>query len=305
MIQDICFSHYSQWVAIISSRGTCHLFVLSPFGGETGLQLQNSYVDGPILRPILSGPWWSTSSFLVNQQSFAPPPAPAPITLSVVNRIKNVNSGWLNTVSNAASSAAGKVSVPSGVLAADFHSSVRREQPAPQNFKALEHLLAYTPSGHLIQYELMPSFGGDQGDSYVRTGTVSVVQMQEDDTGVKVDPIQWWDVCRRADWPEREECIHGITLGGREATHIVMGDSLSEDDDTGEKDLAKLCDRSHWYLSNAEVQLKSGRIPIWQKSKVIIITCRNCVWFLYTYEYVLMSFVSVLDILLYHESFWI
>lgn len=270
VIQDICFSHYSQWVAIISSRGTCHLFVLSPFGGETGLQIQNSYVDGPILLPILSGPWWSTSSFLVNQQSFAP--APAPITLSVINRIKNVNSGWLNTVSSAASSAAGKVSVPSGVLAAVFHSSVRREQPAPQNFKALEHLLAYTPSGHLIQYELMPSFGGEQGDSFLRTGTASVVQMQEDDTGVKVDPIQWWDVCRRADWPEREECIHGITLGGREATDIVMGDSLSEDNDTIEKDSAKLCDRSHWYLSNAEVQLKSGRIPIWQKSKIYFCT---------------------------------
>ncbi|MCD9639045.1 hypothetical protein HAX54_023325 [Datura stramonium] len=272
VIQDICFSHYSQWVAIISSRGTCHLFVLSPFGGETGLQLQNSFVDGPILLPILSGPWWSTSSFLVNQQSFAPAPTPAPITLSVVNRIKNVNSGWLNTVSNAASSAAGKVSVPSGVLAAVFHSSVHREQPAPQNFNALEHLLAYTPSGHLIQYELMPSFGGEQGDSYLRTGTASVVQMQEDDIGVKVDPIQWWDVCRRADWPEREECIHGITLGGREAPDMVMGESLSEDDDTGEKDSAKLCDRSHWYLSNAEVQLKSGRIPIWQKSKIYFCT---------------------------------
>nr|XP_016496316.1 PREDICTED: autophagy-related protein 18h-like [Nicotiana tabacum] len=270
VIQDICFSHYSQWVAIISSRGTCHLFVLSPFGGETGLQLQNSHVDGPILLPILSGPWWSTSSFMVNQQSFAP--APAPITLSVVNRIKNVNSGWLNTVSNAASSAAGKVSVPSGVLAAVFHSSVRREQPAPQNFNPLEHLLAYTPSGHLIQYELMPSFGGEQGDAYLRTGTASVVQMQEDDAGVKVDSIQWWDVCRRADWPEREECIHGITIGGREVTDIVMGDSLSEDDDTGEKDSAKLCDRSHWYLSNAEVQLKSGRIPVWQKSKIYFCT---------------------------------
>ncbi|XP_060218007.1 autophagy-related protein 18h-like [Lycium barbarum] len=268
VIQDICFSHYSQWVAIISSRGTCHLFVLSPFGGETGLQLQNSHVDGPILLPILSGPWWSRSSFTVNQQSNAP--APAPITLSVVNRIKN--SGWLNTVSNVTSSAAGKASVPSGVLSAVFHSSVCREQPAPQNLNALEHLLAYTPSGHLIQYELMPSFGGHHGDSYLRTGTASVVQMQEDDTGVKVDPIQWWDVCRRADWPEREECVHGITLGGREATDIVMRDSLSEDDDTGEKDSAKLCDRSHWYLSNAEVQLRSGRIPIWQKSKIYFCT---------------------------------
>ncbi|GMH13180.1 hypothetical protein Nepgr_015021 [Nepenthes gracilis] len=32
VIQDICFSHYSQWVAIVSSKGTLHIYVLSPYG---------------------------------------------------------------------------------------------------------------------------------------------------------------------------------------------------------------------------------------------------------------------------------
>ncbi|GFY91985.1 autophagy 18h-like protein [Actinidia rufa] len=158
VIQDIFFSRYSQWVAIVSSRGTCHIFVLSPFGGETGLQIQNSHVDGPSLIPVLSQPWWSSSSLMISQQSSPSPPAP--ITLSVVSRIRLGNSGWLNTVSNAASSAAGKVSVPSGSVAAIFHSSVHHHmQPAPSNVNALEHLLVYSPSGNVIQYELRPSVG--------------------------------------------------------------------------------------------------------------------------------------------------
>lgn len=29
-------------------------------------------------------------------------------------------------------------------------------------------------------------------------------------------------------------------------------------------------DRSHWYLSNAEVQVNTVRLPIWQNSKVFL-----------------------------------
>uniref|UniRef100_A0A5B7BTC7 Putative autophagy-related protein 18h n=1 Tax=Davidia involucrata TaxID=16924 RepID=A0A5B7BTC7_DAVIN len=266
VIHDICFSHYSQWIAIVSSRGTCHIFVLSPFGGETGLQIQNSHVEEPTLTPVLTPPWWSASSLLINPQSFPPPPPP--ITLSVVSRIRTGNSGWLNTVSNAASSAAGKVSVPSGVVAAVFHSSVRHDlQPPVLNVNALEHLLVYTPSGNVIQYELLPSMAGEQGESAPRTGTGSLAQMQEE-LRVKGEPVQWWDVCRRADWPEREECVYGITLGRQEAAETVMNTSDCEDNDMGEKDLVKPHERSHWYLSNAEVQVRTGRIPLWQKSKI-------------------------------------
>ncbi|CAK9152198.1 unnamed protein product, partial [Ilex paraguariensis] len=272
VIQDICFSHYTQWIAIVSSKGTSHIFVLSPFGGETGLQIQNSNVDGPTLSPILSVPWWSTSSFMINQQCFSPPP-PVPVTLSVVSRIRHGNSGWLNAVSNAASSAAGKVSVPTGVVAAVFHSTVcRRLQPTLSNVNAMEHLLVYTPSGSVIQYELLPSVGGEQCDPSMRTGIGSQVHMQEEEIGVKVEPVQWWDVCRRADWPEREEFIYGLTLGGQEAAETVMDTSDYEDNDSAEKESIKSHERSHWYISNAEVQMMSGRIPIWQKSKISFYT---------------------------------
>ncbi|RVW53369.1 Autophagy-related protein 18h [Vitis vinifera] len=231
VIQDICFSHYSQWIAIVSSKGTCHIFVLSPFGGESGLQIQNSHVRS------------SSCQFYL-----------------------------YHGVSNVASSAAGKVSVPSGAVAAVFHSSVPHDLlPAHLKVNALEHLLVYTPSGHVIQYELLPSMGGGEpSETASGTGSGSLVQVQDEELRVKVEPVQWWDVCRGMAWPEREECIAGI-MHGRQET-VVMDTSDCEDNDTGEMDLVKPHERLHWYLSNAEVQIRSGRIPIWQKSKIYFFT---------------------------------
>ncbi|KAK1352020.1 BCAS3 domain-containing protein [Heracleum sosnowskyi] len=264
VIQDICFSSFSQWITIVSSKGTGHIFVLSPFGGETGLQMQNSNPNGPTLLPLLSVPWWSTSSYML-KQSYSPPPPP-PITLSVVSRIKN--SSWLNTMSNAASSTAGKLSPPSGVVSAIFHSSVGNLQATSLTENALEHLMVYTPSGNVIQYELLPSVGGDQGESSLRNGTSTMGQVQEEDLKVKVGPVQWWDVCRRADWPEREEFVGGSILGRQDSAETVTYPSEFEDDSAKEEDMLKHHDRFHWYLSNAEVQMRSGRIPVWQKSQV-------------------------------------
>ncbi|XP_024992946.1 autophagy-related protein 18h-like isoform X1 [Cynara cardunculus var. scolymus] len=260
VIQDICFSQYSQWVAVVSSRGTCHIFVLSPSGGETSLQLQNSKMSSPMLSA-----WWSTSSFMI-KRSFLPP-APAAITLSAVSRIKN-NFGWLNTVTSAASLASGNVSVPPGVIAATFQSSVCHNlEPTVLNSSALEHLLVYSPSGHIIQYQLLPSLGAEQGESSLRSGMASQAQMHDENLQVKVEPIQWWDVCRRADWPEREECIGGVTHR-HNAAETLMNNSDDEDISLAGKDFSKPHEQSHWYLSNAEVQMRSGRVPIWQKPKM-------------------------------------
>ncbi|KAL9233274.1 hypothetical protein vseg_008295 [Gypsophila vaccaria] len=261
VIQDICFSQYSQWVAVISAKGTCHIYVLSPFGGDCGLQVQNSHVDGPTLVPILSLPWWSTSSFTTNQQSFSTPPPP-PVTLSVVSRIRTGNSGWLNTVSNAASTAAGMISMSPSAVSAVFHCSVPKGLQSGRP-NALEHLLVYSPSGHLIQYELFPSMGAETNDTASRTSSGSI---QDEDLKVKSEPIQCWDVCRRADWPEREECVEGISFGRKDLPNVVMETSDCEDNDNSEKGYAH--DQSTLYLSKAEVQLSYGRIPTWQNSKI-------------------------------------
>lgn len=271
VIQDICFSHYSQWISIVSSKGTCHIFVLSPFGGENVLQIQNSHVDGPTLLPVLSLPWWSTPSFLANQHSFSSSP-PSPVTLSVVSRIKNNNSSWLNTVSNAASSAAGKALIPSGAIATVFHNCVPQDlQPAHlKKVNGLEYLLVYTPCGHVVQYKLLSSVGGEPSEIASRIGPGSSMQIQDEELRVNVESVQWWDVCRSADWPEREECISGITLSRQETTEMAMDTSDCEDNDIGHLELVKSHEPSHLYLSNAEVQMSSWRIPLWQKSKVSI-----------------------------------
>ncbi|XVF34661.1 hypothetical protein REPUB_Repub18cG0077900 [Reevesia pubescens] len=122
--------------------------------------------------------------------------------LEVELQNKNGNSGWLNTVTNAATSAAGKASFPS----------------------------VYTSFGYAVQHKVLPSFGGEAGDSASRIGPGSTLQVQEKELRVKVEAMQAWD------------------------------------------DLSKSQDRSHLYLSNAEVHISSGRIPIWQNSKVSFYT---------------------------------
>ncbi|KAJ4848662.1 hypothetical protein Tsubulata_046670 [Turnera subulata] len=278
IIQDICFSHYSQWVAIVSSRGTCHIFVLSPFGGDCGFQSLSFVGEEPSLYPVLSLPWWSSSSCTINPHSSLPAP-PSPVTLSVVSRIKYSSFGWLNTGGTGTGSAAGKVFVPSGAVAAIFHNSISHAvQHTNSRIVSLEHLLVYTPSGHVVQHELLPSIGLEPGEG----GSKSQSAIQEDELKVKVEPVQWWDVCRRSDWPEREESVLGNS-DGHESAEVSQGisncgenlgmDFLLIDDDITEKRTDKSCstrpsERSHLFLSNAEVQINSGMLPVWQKSKI-------------------------------------
>ncbi|XP_019421305.1 PREDICTED: autophagy-related protein 18h-like isoform X1 [Lupinus angustifolius] len=262
VIQDICFSNYSQWVAIISSKGTCHIFVLAPFGDETVLKIHNQDTEGPALLPILPQPWWFTTHFTVNQQHICPAPPP-PVSLSVVSRIKNNSAGWLNTVSNVASSAAGKVSIPSGAVSAVFHKSIPRDS---HNAYSLEHLLVYTPSGHLIQYKLVPSLVAESSETMPRAAPVFSENLQEEDVRVKAEPLQWWDACRGNDWPEREAHILGDTHVGQEAAKVILESSGYEDNDAGNNNSIKLHQQCHF--SNAEVHISSGRVPIWQKSEV-------------------------------------
>lgn len=285
IIQDICFSPYSQWVGIVSSKGTCHVFVLSPFGGDPGFQNHSSQSQEASVFSVHSIPWWSNPSSLSNQQCFPPPP---PVTLSVVSRIKYNDSGWLTTVSNAAASATGKVFVPSGAVAAVFHNSMSHSlQHANSRINPLEHLLVYTPSGHVIQHKLLPSLGVETGDAGSKPRPGSFLQIQEDELRVKVEPVQWWDVCRRLDWPERDECSISITSEKQDAiklsVNVLDNESNCEVDCPdmirivgGKKPLkggiTKSHERSHWYLSNAEVQVSSRRLPVWHKPEICLHT---------------------------------
>lgn len=274
IIQDICFSDYSQWIAIVSSRGTCHIFVLSPFGGDSSLQ-QNTDTDGPSLIPNYLPPWWTTSTCMMDKQCFPPPP----LTLSVVSRIKGGNLGWLNTVSNVAASATGKTTAPSGAIAAVFHNSIYRgSSPVHLKFKSLEHLLVYSPSGHVIQHELQPASSVESSDSSSRNGSSSSLQLQDEELHVNAEPVQWWDVCRRANWLEREQSMSRIKYANQQNIETVMDTldsnhsgssySISSTNSMAGQEFVKPHERHNWYLSNAEVQTTPERIPIWQKPQI-------------------------------------
>ncbi|CAM0955561.1 unnamed protein product [Alopecurus aequalis] len=243
VIQDISFSHFSQWVSIVSARGTCHIFTLSPFGGDSSLQPQNSHSDGPPLAPCQSRPWWSKPSFLMDQQIH---PVPSTVTNSVVSRIKNSSSGWLNTVSNVAASASGKLSVPSGAITAIFYNSIYQ--------------------------------GSESSDSSPTVGPGAHLQLQDDELHVTAEPVQWWDVCRRTNWPERDQDIANVVFHNQQNSMMTVDTSDCEESDHSDftpsndgmsrKEVMKVREKSSWYLSNAEVQISSWRIPIWDKSKI-------------------------------------
>ncbi|KAK6164734.1 hypothetical protein DH2020_001598 [Rehmannia glutinosa] len=273
VIQDICFSHYSQWIAIVSSRGTCHIFVLSPFGGDDGFQTLHTHGQGTSLFLASTPPWWSTTSFTINEQHSLPPPT---CTLSVVTRIKCSDSGLLNSVSNAAASMVGKLWVPSGAVAAIFHNTNSTGSlDVKSNGSSLEHILVYTPSGFVVQHEIVSSMGLEMSESRTEYLSAPQANPQNEELRMKVEPMQWWDVCRRLDNMEREECISGSVFDGLNDPEIDNESKMvfQENGIAGEKKLVKANllkspERSQWYLSNAEVQINSSRLPIWLKSKV-------------------------------------
>ncbi|XP_073283825.1 autophagy-related protein 18g-like isoform X1 [Primulina huaijiensis] len=269
VIQDICFSKYSQWIAIISSRGTCHIFVLSPFGGDDGIQALQTHEQGTLLYLASSPPWWSTSSFTTNEQHYSPPHT---CTLSIVTRIKCSDSGLLNSVSNAAASMVGNTSVPSGAISAVFHNSKSTGSlDVLSSSNALEHILVYTPSGFAVQYEIQSPLGVELSECRTNSWSTAQVNPQHEEFRVKVDPAQWWDVCRRLDDLEIEEFLSGIFHG--ENAYLDNSKIDSQEECSGKKELVKSdtmksAERTPWYLSNAEVQINSCRLPIWQKSKI-------------------------------------
>ncbi|XP_074576067.1 autophagy-related protein 18g-like isoform X2 [Curcuma longa] len=271
VIQDISFSHFSQWISVVSSRNTCHIYLISPFGGDATLRAQETPGERPVVVPSLTLPWWTSSCCLMHHQSKAPPP-PNPITCSVVSRVKR-NSSWLSIVNNVATSAAGKVPPSSGAIAAVFHNSqCCKTLKVPSKEDSLESLLIFSPSGYVIQHELLPSSLFKLCDSGSKAAPASLLQMQDEE--LCPEPVLWWDVCRRQNWAGKEEDISRVIFNNLPNSEKFM--DSSEDNGTysmprtntvsgTELGRSKSAQR---HISNAEVQIRTGKIPIWQKSMI-------------------------------------
>ncbi|KAG6493721.1 hypothetical protein ZIOFF_048721 [Zingiber officinale] len=272
VIQDISFSHFSQWISVVSSRNTCHIYLLSPFGGDVTLRAQETPGEGPIAVPSLTLPWWTPSCCLLHHQSIAPPP---PITCSVVGRIKKGNSSWLSIADKVATSAAGKVPPSSGAIAAVFHNSQCCETlKVPSKEDSLENLLIYSPSGYVIQHELLPSSLFKKCDGSLKAAPASLLQMQDEELCINAESVLWWDVCRRQNWTEKEEDISRVIFNNLPNSENFM--DSSEDNGTYSMPRTNTAsgtelERSRsarQYISNAEVQTTTGKIPKWQTSMI-------------------------------------
>uniref|UniRef100_A0A7I4EFI3 BCAS3 domain-containing protein n=1 Tax=Physcomitrium patens TaxID=3218 RepID=A0A7I4EFI3_PHYPA len=276
IIQDISFSGDSYWIAVSSSRGTNHLYAISPFGGVVGPQSHGTVPIDGLIGPSLTQapvfPWWSnTGPLSLNQQALHPPP-PA-LTLNVVGRIKNGNGGWRGTVTSAAVTATGRPNIPAGAVAAVFHDGGGAVVESGVGVGTLkDQLWVLCPTGHLLRYLLRPAIGGESGYTnglpqmagMSTTGSPGLAQ----ELKVVVEPLERWDIARRPNWVEREERVEGLgahheegVLANSGSVAISVGAVVKEGTTTEEM--------QRWFMSNAELQMYQARpVPIWAKSKI-------------------------------------
>lgn len=265
IIQDITFSNDSRWIMISSSRGTNHLFAISPFGGTVDLQFADSNAD--------------SNGFSVVNNSVVPRlPKPAvqmlnqndlfvsgpPVTLSVVSRIRNGNNGWKGTVNGAAAVATGKNSSFSGAVAAAFHLCKGNDVNVDAfAMKSKYHLLVFSPSGSLIQYALRVSLGQDTLNAVSGVGPV-YGSAPGNDSKLLVEATRKWNISHKRREREDNFDIYGEN-GTSEYTKIFC-----EGTRNGYHGRSKLSaeERNQLYISEAELQMHEQQVPLWARPEI-------------------------------------
>ncbi|XP_074319463.1 autophagy-related protein 18f isoform X2 [Silene latifolia] len=255
IIQDISFSDDSRWVMISSSRGTNHLFAISPFGGPVNLQFADDsngpgFTSNPAVR-------WSpkpTGQMSNDRTHLASGP---PITLSVVSRIRNGTNGWRGTVNNAAAVATGKNSSLSGAIAATFCVC---EDNDINSLKPKYNLLVFTPAGCLIQYALRVSLGLD----------TEVSLGPGNDSKLVVEATQKWNICQKR--RERDDNCDIYGENGSLESKKIFGERTKNLNGAylNGRRISTGCpeERNHFYISQAELQMHEQQVPLWAKSQI-------------------------------------
>ncbi|KAK1327110.1 Autophagy-related protein 18g [Acorus calamus] len=278
VIQDISFSDDSRWIMISSSRGTSHLFAISPSGGTVNLQsCDSSFTNchNGFNVTAKSGVWPPNigPSKLNPLSLYVPGP---PVTLSVVSRIRNGNNGWRGTVSGAAAAATGRTSPLSGAIASVFHNCKGAGVYSDaSSLRTKHHLLVFSPSGCVIQYVLRLTSGSDLGsDEISGLSTIPHEMAQDNDAGLIVDAVQKWDICHKQNRRDGGENVdiygeHGngdSKLFSRETKKGTSIYPIVSDVDTKVKLNAE--DKHHLYISEVELEMHTARNPLWAKSEI-------------------------------------
>ncbi|KAL8098568.1 hypothetical protein AgCh_031376 [Apium graveolens] len=276
VIADVSFSDDSNWIMISSSRGTGHLFAISPSGGKVNFPYSHSCFTtktigaGAMMKP--SGRAGATSSLQVlNQQKlcdYGPP-----VALSPVSRVRSSNNGWRSAVTGAAATATGRMGTFCGIITSVFHYCKENDLSMDSShWKPKYDLLVFSPSGCVIQYALRMSSGlvGVAGVSGIST---TYDQTNESDPRLIVEAIQKWNICQKQNRRERENNsdIYGEN-GCSDGSKIYPEEMSKEKVVLPEVKDAKVRisseDRYHMYISEAELHMHLPQAPLWARSEI-------------------------------------
>ena len=262
---------------ISSSRGTSHLFAISPSGGSVNIQPSDTSLTAKNSRlgvPTMPAVRWPPNSGvqMLSQQNFCA--SGPPVTLSVVSRIRSGNNGWRGTVTGAAAAATGRMGSLSGAIASSFHNCKANDLFSDSSsLKEKYHLLVFSPSGCVIQYALRISTGIDSTTvvSGLSTGYEST---PDGDARLVVEAVQKWNICQKQHRREREDNIdiygeNGSTDSGKIFPEGIKIENASQPD-TSVVSKSKISPekRHPLYISEAELQMHQAQNPLWAKTGV-------------------------------------
>ncbi|KAF5728368.1 autophagy-related protein 18f [Tripterygium wilfordii] len=277
VIPDISFSDDSSWIMISSSRGTSHLFAINPFGGavsflsaDAGITIKNSE-SGVMTKSAVRWPPNSGVQMSHQQKLCASGP---PVTLSVVSRIRNGNSGWRGTVSGAAAAAAGRQGSLSGAIASSFRNCKGNIGLNVDNSssKTKYLLLVFSPSGLMIQYRLRTPAGLDSG-TLASVSNNPYEPAAESDGRLVVEAIQKWNICQKQSRREREDNIDIYGENGNSDNHKIYPEGMKKGNSIyPEASIATAKinpeEKHQLYISEAELQMHQARVPLWAKPEI-------------------------------------
>ncbi|KAD5507672.1 hypothetical protein R6Q59_031540 [Mikania micrantha] len=250
VIQDISFSVDSRWITISSSRGTSHLFSISPSGTPNNIQ---SAVE---------------LSTTCNQGYTYDAANKPPVTLSAVSRIRSGNTGWRNVVTGAAAVAASnRMNSYSGVIASTFYECKGNTLAAVSGSTMPKyHMLVFSSSGCLIQYALRLSSEVD---------TAHELWSPDNDSKLIVEPIQKWNICNKLNRREREENVDIYGENGHTDNRKVFPERPENANSGYFEGMSKIKKenvshegKNHGYISEVELHMHQLQTPLWARAQI-------------------------------------
>ncbi|CAL4954163.1 unnamed protein product [Urochloa decumbens] len=277
VIKDISFSDDSEWIMISSSRGTSHLFSISPYSGSTRFRYsdnnpaENDYVvDSSSVNHTAHWSQKSAPSLSLSQKTlFVSGP---PLTLSVVSRIRNGSNLFKGAVHGAAAFATGASSPISGAIASTFHNCKGADLNSDGSSCMKYFLLVFSPSGSIIQYVLHLSTEQDSGFDFP-TGPISYGSERETDTKFVIEALQKWDVCHKRNRRDSAESFayNDFENGENKLFQKVTkkGTSIYPFDCAAvERPKLSADENRNFYISQSELQTHVVQTPLWSRSGI-------------------------------------